>query len=187
MPGRQHKHLRLFVAIDPPKEVCASLLSELERTCDVSNARLTPLDQIHMTLQFIGDSDARQLESVMESVERSTSGIGRFELTVRALIQLPERGRPRLIAAETDAPGNLLELQRRLAHRLAHHARKNAADRFRPHLTLCRYRRDGRAERFGEPGRVEALSFQVERVRLISSVLRSDGATHREVGAFALD
>lgn len=204
MPGRQHKSLRLFVAIDPPDDVRAALLRELRRTCDVSNARLTPPDQIHMTLQFIGETDERRLESVMESVERSASGLRRFQLTVQGLIQLPERGRPRLIAAETNAPADLLELHRRLAHRLARTARKDAANRFRPHLTLCRYRKNGRVHRWGgqsvqrRVGRrdqessagtvveIDAGKWVVDRVRLMSSVLRPQGAVHREVVGFDL-
>jgi 2'-5' RNA ligase len=73
-----------------------------------------------------------------------------------------------------------------LAHRLARNPREDAGDRFRPHLTLCRYRKDGRAERFGESIPVEGISFGINRVRLMSSVLRSEGAVHREERAWTL-
>ena len=155
---------------------------------DLSEARLVPVEQVHLTLHFIGDTDVREMARVRESVERSASGLGPFTLTATGLIQLPERGRPRLIAAETDAPAALLELQRRLAHRLARAARRNAGDRFRPHLTLCRSRRGGRGVRLAGGGVAlsAGLSWTVERVRLMSSVLGPGGAAHRVEDDLAL-
>ncbi len=177
------------MSIEPPRDVCEALLRELERAVDLSNARPVPASQIHMTLQFIGETDARELVRVRESVERSASGLERFDLEALCLIQLPERGRPRLVAAETDAPATLLEIKRRLAQRLARSPRKDGADRFTPHLTLCRYGRVGPVARLGRDG--AALSgvpgWGVDRLRLMSSVLRPEGAEHRVEAEFGLE
>jgi 2'-5' RNA ligase len=184
--AREVRTLRLFVSIVPPPEVAAGLLGALHRHVDVSNARVVPPAQVHMTVQFIGETDVRDMARVRESVERSVAGLGAFVLHAERLIQLPERGRPGLVAAETDAPAPLTELHRRLAHRLARRARRDAGDRFRPHLTLCRYQRIGRVERLEHAIALgEEHAWRVEGVRLMSSVLRPEGAEHRvemEVG-----
>jgi 2'-5' RNA ligase len=85
----------------------------------------------------------------------------------------------------TDAPAPLLELQRRLAHRLARSPRAKAGDRFLPHLTLCRFSGGARAPRIDEPTDISA--FAVDHVMLMRSVLRPSGAEHSEVARVALE
>ena len=175
--------LRLFVAIYPPAEVAEALLASV-REHELDDHRMTPAEQVHLTLQFIGERGKKELDDVIESVERSASGIGAFELTPLRLITLPERGRPRLIAAETDAPAGLMELQRRLAQRLARSPRGKPGDRFTPHLTLCRFAKHGRHERVG--AELELVSFGVSEIKLMRSVLLPERAQHREVRAVRL-
>lgn len=176
-------NLRLFVAAYPPVEVARAMLRTLERL-SLPRHRVVPADHVHLTLQFVGDVPARDLESVQESVERSASGLGSFLLTPRRLVSLPLRGRARLIAAETDSPATLLELQRRLAHRLARKSRADPGDRFLPHITLCRFSNDAAGESVDQV--IDAPSFRVDSIRLMRSVLRPDGAEHHMVSAAPL-
>ena len=175
--------LRLFVAVYPPERVARALLAELD-ALSIPEHRITPVEQVHMTLQFIGDTRTKDLERVRESVERSVSGIHSFVLTPIRLLTLPERRPARLIAATTDAPAALLEIHRRLAHRLARETRKNTSDRFLPHFTLCRFARGttgARADR-----EIACEPFRVASVSLVKSVLRPGGAAHAEVARFPL-
>jgi 2'-5' RNA ligase len=176
--ARPSANLRLFVAIYPPPEIAAAALDAIA-AMELPPHRLTPAEQAHVTLQFIGDTPAKELDATLESVRRAASGIGAFALAPQRYITLPDRGRPRLIALETDAPARVVELHRRLAHRLAQSPRRDPADRFLPHLTLARFR-PGPARRIEAPA--ELPGFSVERVRVMRSVLRSEGAEHREVG-----
>ncbi len=173
---------RLFVAVYPPDETVRVLRCAVSRLA-LGAGRDTHAEQVHLTLLFIGDRAPCELAAVAESVERSCAGFGAFWLTPRRLITLPERGRPRLVAAETDAPAPLLEIRRRLARRLARNSRE--AERFRPHLTLLRFQPGDRPDRLDEP--VECEPFVVDRVTLMRSVLKPTGAEHREVACVALD
>ena len=182
-PRPSQSDLRLFVAVYPPERVARALLAELD-TLSIPEHRVTPVEQIHLTLQFIGDTRTKDLERVRESVERSVSGMHSFTLTPMRLLSLPERGPARLIAASTDAPAPLLEIHRRLAHRLARETRNNASDRFLPHFTLCRFAR-GTA---GAPAdrEIACEPFRVDAVSLVKSILRPGGAAHAEVARFPL-
>lgn len=181
-----HATLRLFVSIAAPEDAGRGLLRALRKLDlpPVARHRETPVHQVHMTLQFIGDTPERDLPAVQESVERSASGLLAFDLRPQRLITLPERGWPRLVAARTDAPPSLLELQRRLATRLAHKPRRKSGDRFLPHLTLCRFTGGARAPRVDEP--IELPPFRVAHVLLMRSILRPEGAVHVEVTSTAL-
>lgn len=179
------KDLRLFVAIYPPPEIVAEALEWLS-AFRLPPHRLTPADQVHLTLQFIGDVTPGRLDETIESVERSAAGLDAFTLQLTRLLRLPERGPARLIAAEADQPVSLMEMQRRLAHRLARNPRENSGDRFLPHFTLARFRSPtwfdidvGDAPLASEP-------FVVESVALMSSTLTPEGARHVPVRAFPL-
>lgn len=174
---------RLFVAVYPPEATAQALLGAAERSIE-SRGRLTPVEQVHLTMQFIGDTRTKDLERIRESVARSASGIEPFTLRPLRLITLPERGPARLVAAETDAPPGLLEMQRRLAQRLARSPRKSAGDRFLPHLTLFRAARGSSCDRVEAP--LEIDGFGVGSLVLMRSVLRSGGAAHTEVARFPL-
>lgn len=176
--------LRLFVAAYPPPETASAALAALGRL-GLAPHRPTPAEQVHMTLCFIGDTPARDLDDVRESVERSAAGLPAFTLSPRRLITLPQRGRPRLVALETDTDPTLLELVRRLAKRLAKRVREKPADRFLPHMTLCRFAHTADPRRLESP--IDLPPFAIDRIVLVRSVLLPAGAEHRPVTEAPLD
>lgn len=181
MPERE---LRLFVAVYPPAEAVGEWLRALSGM-SLAPHRVTSPEQVHLTLQFIGAVPESRLRDVEESVRRCVAGVGSFALEPRRMISLPRRGPARLVALETSAPAGLLEVQRRLAQRLAHRARARPGDGFLPHITLARFGGGGvpgipiDVERPGEP-------FPVREVRLVRIILRPAGAEHVELLRAAL-
>lgn len=181
--SRPRSNLRLFVAIYPPLEMSAELARSLQQH-ELPEHRLVPPEQVHMTLHFIGDVPTKQLDATIESVQRATAGISAFDLTVYRLITFPQRGPARLVAAEMDRPPELLEIHRRLVTRMACSARHNPSHRFRPHLTLSRFKRPTKGIALDSP--LDAEPFRVQQVVLMKSTLRSDGAQHHEVASSRL-
>lgn len=186
--ARPLSNLRLFVAAYPPGEIAAAWLEQL-RSMDLPQYRLVPVEQIHLTLLFIGDTPVSRLDAVVESVQRSCAGVGPFELHPHSFIALPNeppRQPSRLIAVETDAPAPLLEIQRRLALRLARASRKRADKPFRPHLTLCRFLSPTPVTLHDAAVPTQPFTITVEQVKLMRSTLSAFGAQHHEVESFAL-
>lgn len=147
--------------------------------------RLTGLDQVHLTLLFIGDTSPKEIRGVSESVERSAAGIPPFSLTPTRLVTYPTKkqgGPVRLLAVETDTPPGLLELQRRLAQRLSRASGRK--DRFAPHLTVVRFQ-GGQAESDVDVS-VSIEPFHVDCVRLMQSNMTRHGAEHVEVSEVRL-
>lgn len=172
--------LRLFVAVYPPRDVAQSLLDELKQQ-RLPAHRAVPAEQVHLTLQFIGDTALRELQNVEESVERSCSGIEPFPLRVVRLAPLPECGAARLIAAWADVDSSLTEIHKRLVARLARNLR--ARDSFVPHFTLCRFLSPA-------PGAVDCaitpIEMQVKSISLMSSKLTLSGAVHVRLREYSL-
>lgn len=174
--------LRLFVAAYPPAQVARALLDQLS-ALSLRDVRPSPGEQVHLTLQFIGDTDARELPEVQESVERAAAGLTPASVEVLGLMSLPQRGRARLVAAELASHPTMLELHRRLALRLARNARERSGDRFLPHMTLGRFP-SGSGERVEAP--VQPLRFEIAEAVLVESLLKPQGAEHRPVARFPL-
>lgn len=133
----------------------------------------------------MGDVPSRELDAITESVERSAAGLSAFALTPRRLLTLPQHAHPRLIAAETDSPPTLLEIQRRLALRLASNVRPNPGDRFLPHLTLGRFNPGPRPAAIDHP--IDLPPFEINEIILMRSTLSPAGAEHHEVRRVKLD
>jgi 2'-5' RNA ligase len=146
--------------------------------------RTTPPQQVHITVHFIGGVPRRELDRTVESVGRAIAGLTAFTLEPCKLISLPARGAPRLVALETSAPPPLPELHRRLVQRFALRPKDAKRDRFLPHFTLARYPHEARPARMEEAVRLE--SIPVREVRLMSSVLRPEGAVHTAVASWPL-
>ncbi|MCK4872214.1 MAG: RNA 2',3'-cyclic phosphodiesterase [Phycisphaerales bacterium] len=169
--------MRLFVAIYPPIEIACAALSTLANL-DLPDHRATPDQQIHMTVQFIGDTPVTHLDAVIETTERAAAGLNPFDLTPIRFITLPKRRPARLVALETDAPPPLVELHTRLAGRLAHRPRPRPSDRFLPHMTLCRFRQPGAVPGLTVDHPVDLPSFHVRFISLVRSTLQPTGAVH---------
>lgn len=176
-------NLRLFVAVYPPSELAEQWARRI-KAIDLPAYRLTPVEQVHMTVQFVGDTPVKQLDRTIESCQRAVKGLEPFALAVREFITLPERGRSRLIAVETEAHPTLLEIKRRLAMRLATNVRENPARKFRPHMTVCRFHSP--AEVSGFDGTLPSDSFDVSELMLMKSKLTPEGAEHDVVERWGL-
>lgn len=181
-------NLRLFVAVYPPEGVMRAMLRPLRKIDGLPAHRATLPEQVHLTLQFIGDTPAKEMDDVQESIARSISGIDPFTLTPARLVALPERGHfARLLAVETDAPPGLLEIQRRLALRLSQRVRRKPGDRFRPHFTICRFSGGGkRIDRERIERDLDIESFEVRELHLMRSRLDPRGVEHKPVQVFPL-
>ena len=181
--------VRLFVAAYPPRALTA-LLQDRLREIDLPPHRMTPTEQVHLTLHFIGERPESELDEIVQSVERSAAGIAPSLITIRRLITLPERGSSRLVAAECSSSSPLLELHDRLVRRLAHEPRSRPRNRYLPHLTLCRFRAPARVQ-LGELASLEGLEpgqldFPIQRITLMRSRLLPAGAVHEPVASFTL-
>ena len=91
------------------------------------------------------------------------------------------------------SPPPLIELQRRLSHRLARRPHAKRGEEFCPHSTLYRFRPQApndvgvaRAPHGGEAASCDRIEFEVQHVALVRSVITDAGAEHRTLESFPL-
>ncbi len=176
---------RLFVSIELP----ALVRAEMNRLqCDVPGARWAPVEQLHLTLRFIGELDGlarRDAEAALDEVEAAP-----FELLLAGVGHFPPRGQPRVLWVGVEPSPALLELHERICRALGRAGLPAEARNFYPHITLARLRDT-------PPRAVAAFVMQhnlfragpipVDSFHLYSSRLGARGAVHTPETSWPLD
>lgn len=170
---------RLFIAVELPAEAITGLVSWQGEylSCDPS-LRLTPAEQLHITLVFIGPAGDRERELVFTQMDELSSRAA-IPASMSGLFGLPRGRSPRVIAARVDEPAGLLgALHDELADGLAAKGVYKREKRpFLPHVTIARPR--GRTEIDLAAITPEPLQFTAVRATLYNSILKPGGALHK--------
>lgn len=136
-------------------------------------------ENLHVTLAFLGDVEERRVDAAEDAVYAATEERGApLQLQARGLGAFPNEEKARVLWAglEGDVP-RLIDLQCRLVSDLKRAGFEVDSKRFRPHITLARFRwphrlpdRLPRLQEFGE--------WQATELQLIESHLHPSGARY---------
>jgi 2'-5' RNA ligase len=160
---------RLFVAVQPPREVL-DLVAALDRP-RIDGLRWTSRSQWHVTLRFLGwvddvDVARRALEAVDSAPAETVMGpaVGRFGQRV---LHVPVQGLDGLAAEVVRATGAI--------------GRPPEQRPWAGHLTLARVAKDRRVDLSGLAGQPVFARWRVNEVLLMESHLARQGATYETV------
>ncbi len=142
--------MRMFVAVVPPDDVLDDLAGYLEPRQEAgSELRWTDPEQRHVTLAFMADVRARDLDDLLERLGRAAHRREPLRLGLRGAGTFPSPYAARVLW--TGVAGEAEGLAQ-LAHGIrAVCAKAGAAPeggRFHPHVTLARFRRPMEATRW---------------------------------------
>ena len=144
-------------------------------------------DNLHWTLNFLGDVDLREIPAVCKAVIQTTAEFEPFEIETFGLGAFPTVQRPRTIwVGVREGQQRMIALQDALTGRLAKLGYRPEHRRFQPHLTIGRVR-SGRgvaelARLVNEHAEFEIGAMYVPEVVVFSSTLDPSGATHQPLG-----
>jgi 2'-5' RNA ligase len=181
--------VRLFVALDFPDEVRNAIRDLIARLKPLArNARWVRPEAMHITLKFIGETDAAKVASIRaalapihspQSVDMHFRGVGFF----------PDERRPRVAWCGVEASANLAELAAGVECALELLGISRESRAFVPHLTLARFQSPGRLDELIRAAKESAtLEFGTARemeFHLIESILKPSGAEYRRVATYA--
>lgn len=168
--------MRLFVALPIPDSVASGLLA---MQGGVPGARWQGREQLHLTLRFIGEVDGRDasdLDEVLSGIDAPA-----FDLQLHGVGQFGNKQPHSLWAGLR--PNDLLDhLQRKVDTAIRRIGQPQDAHKFTPHVTLGRLRHpdlDKVREWLVTHALATSPEFAVDRFRLYSSKLTSDGSIYR--------
>lgn len=176
---------RCFIAIDPPQPVKERL--GLLRA-DIPAARWVPVDQIHLTLSFLGSIEESLLPGLCRQLGRIRAP--GFQLNFSRTGCFPDHRHPRVLWLGLQ-PEPHLELLAGQIHSVLVSCGIILEDRpFSPHITLARIRsgRPHEADPFLDIASDDVIpSVTVREFILFQSRLTSQGAIHAPIMRFPLD
>jgi 2'-5' RNA ligase len=180
------EHVRLFVALELPVEVRATLVDWRRSTLEsVSALRAVPPESLHVTLCFLGWRSAGDVPAVSEACA-TVSTLAAPSLTIEQALWLPRR-RPRVLAVSLDdLESRLGRVQSELSRRLAEARLYEPEHRpFLAHVTVARVRKAARV-RADELPDTPKVRFDATTVTLFRSRLERGGARYEALVRFSL-
>lgn len=181
--------MRLFIAINLPNWLRAKLVqfqSELKKVG--IKGKFVEKENIHLTLKFLGETS--NIEQISKKIEQVCARFSSFEASLRGIGGFPSKSRPRIIWAGlglgAEAARALhIELERALTQ-----LGFPRDSRYENHITLVRVKnitdKLKLAMLFERYADFEFGHFKIDRIALMSSILRKCGPVYRVVKEFLL-
>ena len=183
--------IRSFIAVDLPDSLIESLdrtSGQLQELLDGLPVRWVPVQNIHLTLKFLGDVSEQNIEVIKTIVNTEAISHQVFEISVGQFGVFPTAARPRVLWVGVEAPDELINLQRRIDMETARLGYAPDQREFSPHLTF------GRVSRNATPQQVRKVSnllrnfrigflgaARIEDVTLFRSDLGPNGAVYSKI------
>ncbi len=175
---------RLFLAIDLPDRI----KSRINSICTgLDGVKWENEDQIHLTLRFIGDTDARMVDDIIVSLLEFRGKS--FPLELNGLGHFSSKGNPKVIWAGVVESRELLHLYKKVNTNLIQCGVDQEHRKFAPHITLCRVKKCSSsriADYLSYYGLFRTEPFVVSQFHLYSSKLTQKGAIHEKLKSFDL-
>jgi 2'-5' RNA ligase len=185
MPNR----LRTFIAVEI-EQFTRDRLAGLQERLAAGGAAAKWVERVnlHLTLLFLGEVDARETPDVCRAVSQASAEFAPFAMSIVGASAFPSPRHPRiLIANVVDGAQELIDLHDAIETRLLELGSYRREDRpFKPHVTIGRVRgqidNDGLAGAIRQFAAWEGGQSQVREVLVMSSELRSEGPEYTVLG-----
>ncbi|MFC1867433.1 RNA 2',3'-cyclic phosphodiesterase [Thermodesulfobacteriota bacterium] len=185
--------IRSFLAFELPNDIkrtVKQVSEEIRRsTLDV---RRVKVDNIHLTVVFIGNIRAEDLSVIQVAIEKACFRFGPFDISAIGIGAFPNTRRPRVLWLGLDGEiKRLSSLKDELHKQLKPFGLKEEKRSFKPHLTLARFRklRKGGKELDDIIRRYKDLNGPVNHIDeliLFKSELRPEGAKYTKLKSWLL-
>jgi RNA 2',3'-cyclic 3'-phosphodiesterase len=204
------KH-RTFIAVPASPEIRRAALRLIETLRPAAGeVKWIAPENLHWTLQFLGDVDELHIPEVCTAVSKAADEIEPFALAARGAGAFPAPDRPRTLwLGAGDGAREMVALQKAIQRRLAKRGYRGEQRRYVPHLTVGRAGRNSSPKSHAVRGspdpaladdrRSPSLSTElaklsdyeagttfVDEVTVYASRLGRDGSTYEPLGRLPL-
>jgi RNA 2',3'-cyclic 3'-phosphodiesterase len=187
--------LRAFIAVELPLEIRQAVCNTTSKVRNELGAlvRWVPLENMHLTLKFLGDVSPSNVDLLSQMLRAETDLFNCFDLRLSGLGSFPSLKRPRVIYIGIQAPAVLESLQRGIesdSRRLGYESEERG---FSPHLTIGRVKQNVTAteqqtiRRALEETKIDSLgTARVDSIQLFKSDLRPTGSVYTRLYSASL-
>jgi 2'-5' RNA ligase len=173
--------MRIFVAIEITEKGILDNITQLQKNIGIE-AKAVPREQIHFTLQFIGDVDETLKEKIINVL--NIIEFSKFQITIKGIGAFPRAKLPRVIWVGVDKAGkeSLSNIAALVNKKLLELGFKNDKA-FKPHLTIFRVKNKIN-DVTGELTKFNSKIFgtqQVSQIKLKKSTLTPNGPIYEDL------
>ena len=146
-----------------------------------------PLDNLHLTLRFLGEVNARVAHDFDEELAHIEADA--FDLQLKGVGHFDSRGMARALWAGVQPSPALTALQARIEAAAVHVGLAPERRKFHPHVTLARLKGfplDRLAAYMADHGGFSAPPFTVTHFALMSSRMNKDGSVYSAEATYGL-
>ena len=182
----------MFIALQPPALVRATIWQGFEPVRGLApHARWVSVDNIHLTLKFLGDVGVDALPLLKAKLDQVAAAHRQFDVLVAGAGKFPAHGQARVIWAGTVAGQNqAIALARAVDHAVSPLGFEPERRPMQTHLTVARIGPDGLSSeaQFAITGLdgVRWGGFAAAEMLLMESVLRPEGPIYRVAERYPL-
>ncbi|HIQ13643.1 MAG TPA: RNA 2',3'-cyclic phosphodiesterase [Thermoprotei archaeon] len=181
--------MRLFVAVDVESDEIKTVASNIQKFIRNTGVRATypKLDDLHITLKFLGDVDKAFISDIVERL--TNEKLGEIKINIRDVGGFPNLSRPRVIFLDVyDDDGKLKVLHEFVESRLESMFPRDSRP-FKPHITVARikqfYKLDKQAINLIK-SMVDNVWVEITSFKLKESILTNSGPIYKDVAVFNL-
>ena len=172
--------MRVFIAIEISDKKILDKIQTFQEDLEI-NAKPTKIDQIHFTLQFLGEIDEKKCEKVKNVLTEIS--FPQFELSLRGIGGFPNLKNPRVIWVGTDKGGQKMsEIAKKIGMKLITLGFKEDK-KFNPHLTIFRVKKriNDISSLMKKFETVEFGTQMISQIKLKKSVLSPKGSEYSDL------
>ncbi len=182
---------RIFIAIKiVPGEMLLNLISSFKAVLNGERIKWTELENIHLTLVFLGDTEEEKIRSIRKMLTLKCKGSGYFDLVLSGAGLFKSISDPRVIWAGTKASEGLIKLNRNIKAGLSEAGILIEDRPFNPHLTIGRIKsirdKEALAAMIGKFQDIEIQIIPVNEVILYESILKLTEPVYSPIDKFLL-
>ena len=173
--------MRTFVAIEISNEDVKKSIKDFQNNLKI-NAKPVNMEQLHFTLQFLGEISEEQAQKVIESLK--TIKFSEFAINLKGIGAFPKPKFPRVIWIGTDEKGgeNLVELAKKVE--IVLNPLGLVSDKpFKPHITIFRIKKKigDITEELNKQKKVDFGIQKISSIKLKKSELTSEGPIYSDL------
>ena len=179
--------LRTFIGFEIPGEVL-SQIHDLQARIKVYGLKIrwVRIENIHLTLKFLGDVEAVKINEIADAVSKSAQGYAPISLQAKGIGAFPSIKRPRVLWVGLSGQlESLVGLQKALDENLEMLGFPKEKRPFKGHLTMGRIKDKIEVKKFGDAlmdsRGFESEIFTADRIILYKSELKPSGAVYTKL------
>jgi len=184
--------MRTFIAVAISSEVRGNIAQiQAEFRKGDPDVKWVEPENLHLTLEFLGEVGEEKLSGVIEKTRLALSGIFNFKVHLSGLGSFPNLRSPRVVwVGVKEGKEELKNLSERIEENLSHLGFTEEKREFSAHLTIGRVRSPRKREKLVK--KIEELEssdvgeFSVDKVLVMESQLSPKGPTYRIIEEVSL-